>query len=101
MNETDPETMAMSDAELSAIGTRCAAATQGPWRAFIEGRDHDSGSDFIRTGEGASRGEDIELSGASPADYDFIAHARQDIPKLLHEIARLKSIKEREEGARG
>lgn len=30
--------------------------------------------------------EDIELLGATIADQDFIAHARQDIPKLLQEI---------------
>lgn len=34
--------------------------------------------------------EDIELLGATIADQDFIAHARQDIPKLLQEIKRLK-----------
>src|SRR5437899_266367 len=51
----------------------------------IEGRDHTGGSSFIRT-----EGDDIELSGATTADQDFIAHARQDIPRLLAEIVRLK-----------
>jgi hypothetical protein len=32
----------------------------------------------------------MELSGASIADQDFIAQAREDIPRLLEEIARLK-----------
>jgi len=32
---------------------------------------------------------DIELLGGSVADQDFIAHARQDIPRLLDEIERL------------
>src|SRR5882757_7084383 len=54
---------------------------QGPWKSYIEGRDHTSDSNFIMTG-----GEDIELLGATEADQVFIAHARQDIPQLLAEI---------------
>ncbi len=79
-------TEAMDPAELEMIMNRCAQATPGPWKSFIEGRDHTSGSSFIRTG-----GEDFELSGGgTTADQDFIAHARQDIPRLLAEIERLK-----------
>ncbi len=39
----------ISDTELAEIEQRCAAATPGPWRAFVEGRDHESGSSFIQT----------------------------------------------------
>ena len=87
---------ALSAAELEAIRRRCDNATPGPWKSFIEGRDHTSGSSFIMTGRGNSRGNDIELSGATSADQDFIAHARQDIVRLLNEIARLKSSASRE-----
>lgn len=80
----------LDDGELSSIAKRCQKATPGPWRSFVEGRDHESGSSFIMTGEGASRGPDIELRGATSEDQDFIAHARQDIPRLLAEISRLK-----------
>jgi hypothetical protein len=77
--------------ELEEIKKRCHAATGGPWKSYIEGRDHTSGSNFIRTA-----GEDIELIGATEADQDFIAHARQDIPRLLDSIeqllARLKAL---------
>ena len=83
---------ALSDSELDEVRDRCAAASPGPWRSFIEGRDHVSGSSFIMTGSGRTRGNDIELLGATPADQDFIAHARQDIPRLLDEIARLKRL---------
>jgi hypothetical protein len=69
---------------------RCNAATIGPWTSFIEGRDHTSGSDFIRTGD--SEGPDLELSGATKADQDFIAHARQDVPRLLAEVERLRGL---------
>jgi hypothetical protein len=77
----------LSAAELEEIRRRCDEATPGPWKSLIEGRDHTSGSSFIMTGHGKTRGNDIELSGATPADQDFIAHARQDIPRLLAEIA--------------
>lgn len=59
----------------------------GPWVSLVEGRDHSSGSSFIKTG-----GEDIELSGASASDQDFIARARQDVPLLLDEIERLRAL---------
>jgi hypothetical protein len=82
--------MILDDAELEAIRRRCNAATPGPWKSMIEGRDHTSGNSFIITGGGNGRGSDIELSGATDADQDFIANARQDIPRLLEEIIRLK-----------
>jgi len=86
----------LSDLESKEIRGRCEDATPGPWRSFVEGRDHTSGSNFIMTGTGKSRGNDIELSGATAADQDFIAHARQDVPRLLDEIARLKALISRE-----
>jgi hypothetical protein len=81
----------MTEAELFAIQARCDQASRGPWKSFIEGRDHESGSSFIRTGE--MQGADIELFGATEADQDFIAHARQDIPALLAEIRRLNNAR--------
>jgi hypothetical protein len=55
------------------------------------------GSNFIMTGSGTNRGNDIELAGATTADQDFIAEARQDIPRLLIEISRLRqTIREQE-----
>lgn len=80
----------MADEELEAIRRRCDAASPGPWVSHVEGRDHTSGSSFVMTGVGASRGTNIELTGATVADQDFIAHARQDIPRLLDEISRLR-----------
>ena len=77
----------MTEQELAEIEARVRATTPGPWRSFIEGRDHESGSSFIQT-----KGEDIELTGATDADQDFIAHARQDIPRLLEELRRLRNL---------
>jgi hypothetical protein len=70
---------------LDAIERRCAAATPGPWKSYVEGRDHTSCDSFIKTGC-----DDIYLTGASLADQDFIAHARQDIPALIEEIRALR-----------
>lgn len=44
----------------------------------------------MMTGLDENRGDDIELIGATINDQDFIAHAREYIPKLLAEIASLK-----------
>jgi len=82
----------MDDKELQEIRERIESATGGPWVSYVEGRDHTSGSDFIMTGEGESRGEDIELTGATTADQDFIAHARQDVPRLINEVIRLRRL---------
>ena len=76
----------ISEEELLAIKQRADNATKGPWKAYIEGRDMQSASSFIKT-----QGGDIELIGASEADFDFIANARQDIPRLIEEIERLKN----------
>jgi hypothetical protein len=81
----------IADDELDEIEQRCNAATAGPWRSSVEGRDHQSGSSFIRTGTDSTRADDIEMSGASIADYDFIAHARQDLPRLVEAVRALKA----------
>ena len=77
--------MDITQAELKEILLRCQSTTPGPWKSYVEGRDHTSGSDFIQTS-----GEDIELSGASREDQDFMAASKQDIPKLVAVIADLK-----------
>lgn len=78
----------LTDKELNDISERCNKATIGPWKSFIEGRDHESGSNFIQTPDG-----DIELIGGTRYDQDFIALSRTDIPKLIDEIKRLKGIR--------
>ena len=79
------ETAVLTDTEMEAIRLRWRKATAGPWKSYVEGRNHTSGSSFIMTGR-----EDIYLTGATMDDQDFIASAYQDIPKLLAEIERLK-----------
>ena len=88
----------MTESELNEIEKRLNNSSRGPWKSMIEGRDHSSGDDFIMTGItegenvwGENRGADIYLTGATKYDQDFIANAKQDIPKLLEYIKALKS----------
>lgn len=80
----------LTNDELDEIENRASKASNGPWISYVEGRDHTSGSDFIMTGIDSSRGEDIELTGATIHDQDFIANARQDVPRLLEEVRYLR-----------
>jgi len=83
--------MDLDDDQLREIEERCSRASKGPWKSWIEGRDHTSGSSFIRTSEPVEApNAAIELSGATDADQDFIAHAREDVPRLLGELRRLR-----------
>jgi len=75
----------LSESDLTRIQKLCDAATPGPWKAYVEGRDHESGSSFIQTDR-----DDIEMTGATDGDYDFIASARQDIPRLVAEVRALR-----------
>ncbi|ENX41496.1 hypothetical protein [Acinetobacter sp. NIPH 2100] len=79
----------LSKERLEQILDDCSKTTEGPWLSYVEGRDHESGSNFIMTGD-----DDIELTGATIADQDFIANAKQDIPKLISEIFRLRVLLE-------
>jgi len=71
--------------DLKPMRERWEASTPGIWKSSIEGRDHDSGSDIIMTDK-----DDFEISGATVADYDFIASAKQDIPLLIAEVEKLR-----------
>lgn len=75
----------LSSERLEEIERRCLAATAGPWRSLWKGQEDD--------GEGviATPATDMNLVGATKADQDFIASARQDLPALLEEIKVLRS----------
>ena len=84
----------ISDDELAAMKARIEATTPGPWTSYFEGRDHFSGDSFIQTST-----QDIYIAaddyagggGHFAADQDFIAHARQDMPRLIAEVERLRA----------
>lgn len=91
----------MTDVQIAAIRERSDKATDGPWGVFREcgGRkrfgiatqksldDNDTGElDAIVDYEGRDSGILKE------ADAAFIAHAREDVPALLAEVARLQKV---------
>jgi len=81
----------MTKLELKNILEVCNKATVAPWISYIEGRDFESGSSFIMTGEKENRDYDIEFVNIRPEDQDFIAMARNVIPKLIDEIIKLNA----------
>ena len=85
----------MTESELLAIEARVVAASEGPWESFVECRDHLGGDNFIRVGGLNDDEADMYVSRdtapATVADQDFIAHDRQDIPRLLADVRRLRS----------
>jgi len=83
----------ISDDELSRMEMLAHAARPGTWVSYIEGRDHSSGSDFIMVAaEDEKQFDDIEFTGVTHADQDFIASARQDVPALIAEVRRLRAM---------
>jgi hypothetical protein len=88
----------LTDAELDELRRLSERITPPPWRAIIEGRDRTSGDSFIMTGREDDRDEDMYISRdsglAGPAYLDFIAAARNYLPRLLDEVAELRSANE-------
>jgi hypothetical protein len=86
---------ALSDAELDAMQQRADAASRAPWRSWVEDRDHECGSSFIQVGCDDDQDDDMYVSRhdrpVSDADLDFIAAARQDVPRLIAEVRRLQA----------
>ncbi len=71
----------MNKNKLNKLDYLFEQTTPGVWVSFIEGRDHESGSSFIQTSE-----SDIELSGASEADHDFIALVHELYPEMRKQM---------------
>lgn len=87
----------LTNEEISEINARLEACTPGPWTSFFEGRDHTSGDSFIQTAT-----QDIYIhaddyaggGGHFCSDLDFIANSKQDIPRLIAEVERLRTLLE-------
>ncbi|MFE2854566.1 hypothetical protein ACFXJO_26035 [Streptomyces lavendulae] len=94
----------LSEEELSAVERRVAAATPGPWVGWMESRHGIGGTSFIQLRTDAEEGDEIYLTRATggrqvvgvdaqtDADIEFIAGARQDVPRLVSEIRRLRAV---------
>lgn len=93
----------MTAAELNEIEARANAATAGPW---LQSSMQDEPDHHIVLSQSAKPGqngicslwESGWLSGnrkLHPGNGVFIAHAREDVPKLLAEVRRLRAIEDR------
>ena len=84
----------LEEFELLTLRQLVADASPAPWVSYVEGRDHDSGDNFIQVNDG----DDVDMyvfrdtTPASAADQDFIAAARNLVPKLLDELDRLRAL---------
>jgi hypothetical protein len=87
------ESAGLSDGELERIGRLVEAASAGPWVSYVMGRESDAVSTCIELGTCNELGtfDCIELIGGTTADQDFIAAARQCLPRLLLEVRVLKA----------
>ncbi len=80
----------VTDEDLAAMEKRAGDATRGPWYAeildgYITGRimsDH-------HTYEGKSVTDPLSMTNF---DSEFIAYARTDIPRLIREVRRLRTL---------
>lgn len=85
----------LTDAVLAELRRLSDRAAPAPWRAMVEGRDHTSGDSFIMIGREDDRDEDMYVSRdsgpASATDLEFIAAARNYLPRLLDEVTKLRS----------
>jgi hypothetical protein len=94
--ETDTmfqELREVSDEELSAIERLVQAATVGPWISYVVGRDPYALSNCIELGLCNELGsfKCIDLIGGTVADQDFIAAAREFLPRLVLEVRALRA----------
>lgn len=77
----------LTDQQLADMRAREEAAFDGPW--FTDSLDEVDGTTSIGV---ATEGDTfiIELGDLDPADAEFIAHARTDVPTLLDEVKQLR-----------
>ena len=93
----------MTEKELQEIRARAEAATEGPWEwRKLEYDEDDSdtempwldcaGDDPVMDFGDCEQYYPTEGTPPNEADAEFIAAARQDVPKLLAEVERLRTV---------
>lgn len=102
----------LTDAELAEMDQRVAAASPGPWVPVLETRTAAGGASFIQVSpeaiqvspEASELDDELYLdrfvgtqrvagpSAQLDADIDFVASARQDMPRLIAEVRWLRSM---------
>jgi hypothetical protein len=90
VTESLPETLS-ADA-LDEIDARAARASAGPWRTHVANGDHSVRNARDEPVASAARVvRDCPL-GLDADDAHFIAHARDDVPRLVAEVRRLRGL---------
>ena len=80
----------MTTPDLDAIQARVDAAQPGPWTLHGTSTLYMNGHAAFFLRRDGKPGQILTLSGF-PADAEFIAHAREDVPALLAEVERLQA----------
>ncbi|MFE6054845.1 hypothetical protein ACFQ6N_29170 [Kitasatospora sp. NPDC056446] len=99
-----PMNESLTEADLDAMERRISGATPGPWVPLLETRSATGGGSFIQVAPDAAEQDDEiylrrftggrEVLGPdrqADADLDFVASAREDMPRLVAEVRRLKA----------
>ncbi len=83
----------LSEEELERIDALSDAASAGPWVSYVAGRNEDTDVTCIELGCCNELGtmHCLEVHGGSVADQDFIASARQALPRLVCEVRALRA----------
>lgn len=77
----------LEEEELRLIERRWLAASPGPWFTYVANPAIASEGDLTGTREAAL----LQIVGGSAEDVAFIAHARDDIPRLIREVRTLRA----------
>ena len=88
----------MGDINIDAIRARAEAATPGPWDS--DGYSVGANDDWVAHIPGYDPGEGAGNPRREP-DAEFIAHAREDVPALLAELAAWKATVDAYESGEG
>lgn len=76
----------ITESDLSEIEARCEAATAGKWTSHES--HHGNQYRYVQIG-GDEMYTTLEME---PQDANFIATAREDVPRLVAEVRRLRAI---------
>jgi hypothetical protein len=88
----------MTPEQLAQIEARTEATTPGPWQVLSQcppgKHHHDRDEMWIGTSDRATIAVVGERYTAAPAEAEFIAHARADVPALTTAVRRLRTAME-------